>query len=434
MNILEDPIMTDLNQLSATAVVAAITSGECSAEDVTRACLARIDEREPVVGAFEYLDAAYAIEQAKVLDDGPGCGPLHGVPIGIKDCFETFDMPTGWGTEFYAGRNTGRDAAIITLVRNAGAVILGKTVTSELVAFWPGKTKNPHNPEHTPGVSSMGSAAGVADMMMPVGLATQSGGSTVRPAAHCGVIGYKASHAEMPTDGLMFLQPTCDTVGFMVRRMEDAVLMRKALLGANPATPRSIDSPPRVAVIRTPHWAEAEPITHTVIEEVSEKLRAAGAEVEEPSLSNHFDVLTEAHLTIQYFEVAHWRVYEWENHRESISEPMQEFIAEGRKTSFADYNRAQVVGAEARAEFDALFDTYDLVLTPSADGEAIKLGYPTGSSNFNRMWTLLHGPSVNLPAATGPQGLPVGVQLIGRKYQDDQFLADATWVNERISN
>ena len=425
--------MTDLNQLSATAVVAAITSGECSAEDVTRACLARIEEREPVVEAFEYLDAAYAIEQAKVLDDGPVRGPLHGVPIGIKDCFETFDMPTGWGTEFYAGRNTGRDAAIVTLMRNAGAVILGKTVTSELVAFWPGKTRNPHNPEHTPGVSSMGSAAGVADMMMPVGLATQSGGSTVRPAAHCGVIGYKASHAEMPTDGLMLLQPTCDTVGFMVRRMEDAALMRKALLGAAPATPLPDDSPLRIAMIRTPHWAEAEPITHTVIEEVSEKLRTAGAVIEEPALSGHFDVLTAAHLTIQYFEVAHWRVYEWDNHRDDISEPMQEFIAEGRKTSFADYKQAQIIGAEARAEFDALFDTYDLVLTPSADGEAIKLAYPTGSSNFNRMWSLLHSPSANLPAATGPQGLPVGVQVIGRKYQDDKFLADATWVNDRIS-
>lgn len=423
---------TALNELSATAIVEAIASGKCSAEDVTRACLARIEEREPVIGAFEYLDPAYAIEQAKVLDDGPVRGPLHGVPIGIKDCFETFDMPTGFGSEIYAGHNTGRDAAIITLMRNAGAVILGKTVTSEFIAFWPGKTKNPHNPEHTTGVSSMGSAAGVADMMMPVGLATQSGGSTVRPAAHCGIIGYKSSHGEMPTDGLMPMQASTDTVGFMVRHMEDAALMRKALLGAEPAPSRAADSPPRVALIRTSHWEEADPITHEIIENVADRLRAADAVVEEPEMAGRLDGFTDVAITIQQFEFAHWRAYEWEHHREEISEPLREFMAEGHETSFEAYNRAQIDAASTRAEFDALFDTYDLVLTPSAVGEALKLGYPTGSSNFNRMWSLLHSPGINLPAGTGPQGLPIGVQLIGRKYGDDKFIADAAWVQERI--
>ena len=424
--------MTELNERSATAVVETIASGKASAEDVTRACLARIEEREAEVGAFEYLDPAYAIEQARVLDDGPVRGPLHGVPIGIKDCFETFDMPTGFGSEIYAGHNTGRDAAIVALMRNAGAVILGKTVTSEFIAFWPGKTGNPHNSEHTTGVSSMGSAAGVADLMMPVGLATQSGGSTVRPAAHCGVIGYKSSHGEMPTDGLMPMQASTDTVGFMVRHMEDTALMRRALLGAEPAAPRPADSPPRVALIRTSHWEEAEPVTHEIIGKVSDKLRAAGAVVEEPGMASRLDRFTDVAITIQQFEFAHWRAYEWEHHREEISEPLREFMEEGHRTSFADYNRAQINAAKTRAEFDALFETYDLVLTPSAAGEALKLGYPTGSSNFNRMWSLLHSPGINLPTGTGPQGLPLGVQLIGRKHHDDKFLADATWVCDHL--
>ena len=424
--------MTKLNELSATAIVAAITSNNCTAENVTRACLARIEEREAEIGAFEYLDPSYAIEQARLLDAGPVRGALHGVPIGIKDCFETFDMPTSFGSEIYADNNTGRDAAIIVLLRNAGAVVLGKTVTSEFIAFWPGKTKNPHNTEHTTGVSSMGSAAGVADMMMPIGLATQSGGSTVRPAAHCGIIGYKASYGEMPTDGLMPMQASTDTVGFMVREIADAALIRKALLGAEPARPRPAEAPPRIALIRTSHWDEADPVTHSVIEDVSTRLRSAGARVEEPAMASRLDNFTDVAITIQKFEFAHWRAYEWEHHRELISEPLQQFMVEGHETSFVSYNQAQRDAAATRAEFDTLFDTYDLVLTPSAVGEAFKLGYPTGSSNFNRMWSLLHCPGINLPASTGPQGLPVGVQLIGRKYHDDQFLADTAWVYDRI--
>ncbi len=424
--------MVNLNRLSATAIVESITSGVCSAESVTRACLARIEEREAEIGAFEYLDPSYAIEQARILDAGPVRGALHGVPIGIKDCFETFDMPTSFGSEIYAGNNTGRDAAIIVLLRNAGAVILGKTVTSEFIAFWPGKTRNPHNTEHTTGVSSMGSAAGVADMMMPIGLATQSGGSTIRPASHCGIIGYKSSYGEMPTDGLMPMQASTDTVGFMVRDFADAVLIRKALLGAKAAGARPIEAQPCIALIRTSHWDEADSCTHSVIEHVSARLRSVGAVVEEPAIAGQFDNFTDVAITIQKFEFAHWRAYEWEHHREQISEPLREFIIEGQMTSFADYNQAQRDAAARRAEFDALFHTYDLVLTPSAAGEALKLGYPTGSSNFNRMWSLLHCPSINLPVGTGPQGLPVGIQLIGRKYHDDQFLADAAWVYDHL--
>ena len=322
--------MDNLNHLSATDIVDLISLGQVSAEDVTRACLRRIAERDEFVQAFEYLDEQYAIEQAKFLDAAPHRGLLHGVPIGVKDCFETFDMPTGWGVEFYAGRNTGRDAAIVTSMRAAGAVILGKTVTSELVAFWPGKTRNPYDLDRTTGVSSMGSAAGVADMMMPIGLATQSGGSTIRPAAHCGVMGYKASHSEISTDGLMVLQPTCDSIGFLARDISDFILMRRALLAATPAVARGANEPPRIALVRTPHWLEAEVVTHDIMEEVVEKLCSAGATITEPSLSEKFNMLTDAHLTIQYFEVARCRAFEWENYRESISDPMLEFISKGK--------------------------------------------------------------------------------------------------------
>jgi Asp-tRNA(Asn)/Glu-tRNA(Gln) amidotransferase A subunit family amidase len=424
-----------LNHLSAAGIVRAIDAGEATAEAVTRACLDRIAERDDDVGAFEYLDAAYALEQARVLDSLTTRGPLHGVPVGIKDCFETFDMPTGWGSEIYAGRNTGRDAALVSLLRRAGAVILGKTVTSEFVAFHPGKTRNPHDLSRETGVSSMGSAAGVADFMFPVGIGTQTGSSIVRPAAHCGVIGYKASHGELPTDGLMAFAPAFDTAGFMVRDPEDIELVRRATIGADPAPARPADAPVRVALVRTRHWHEAEPAARDAVEAAAARLRAAGAVVDEsPVLPESFDSLTQIHKIIQGWEGVHWRAYEYEHHRDEISDGLISFLDWGASLTHGDYVAAREVAESARRGFDALFVDHDVVLTPSAVGEPLPVDRPTGDAMFNRTWSLLRTPCLNLPFGRGPQGLPVGIQFVGRMHRDAQFLADVRWIAARLSD
>ena len=426
--------MTDLNELSATAVFAAISSGDCSAEDVTRACLARIDAREADVGAFEYLDPAYAIEQAKVLDNGPIRGLLHGVPIGVKDIMDTFDMPTGWGFEPYSGRTAERDAGAVALCRQAGAVILGKTVTSEFAAFYPRKTRNPHNIGHTPGVSSMGAAAGAADFMFPVGFGTQTGGSIIRPAACCGVIGYKPTFDDLPLDGVMVLGQMLDTLGFLTRDLRDCTLMRAALLGDSPdIPPRAENDPPRVAFVRTKFWNEADPIVHTVTESAVAALTAAGAVVDEPEMPEGFDDLGDAHATIMPVGSAQARAYEYEIYSDEMSEVFREHVEQGRATDYADYDRAVTLTRGCRTAIDDLFDKYDVFITPSVPGEAVKGVFPTGDAMFNRFWTLLHVPLVHLPVSTGPQGLPVGIQLVGRHGADRNLLSTAQWVLDRLT-
>ena len=426
--------MTNLNELSATAVVAAISSGDCSAEDVTRACLARIDARDEEVGAFEYLDSAYAVEQAKVLDNGPIRGLLHGVPIGVKDIMDTFDMPTGWGFEPYSGRTVERDAGAVALCRQAGAVILGKTVTSEFAAFHPRKTRNPHNTDHTPGVSSMGAAAGTADFMFPVGFGTQTGGSIIRPAACCGVIGYKPTFDDLPLDGVMVLGQILDTLGFLTRDLRDCTLMRAALLGDAPdLPPRAANDPPRIASVRTRYWEDADPTVHALIENSIAVLAAAGAVIEEPEMPEGFDDLGDAHATIMPVGSAQARAYEYETHRDELSEVFREHVERGRATDYADYDRAVILTRICRAALDRLFDRYDVLVTPSAPGEAVKGVFPTGGSMFNRFWTLLHVPLVHLPVSTGPQGLPVGFQLVGRHGADRSLLSTAQWVLDRLA-
>ncbi|MBH60946.1 MAG: amidase [Alphaproteobacteria bacterium] len=426
--------MTELNRFSATEIVDAITSGDCSAEDVTRACLARIDKREFEVGAFEYLDPAYAIEQAKVLDDGPVRGPLHGVPVAIKDIMDTFDMPTGWGFDPYGDRTTEHDASAVALCRQAGAVILGKTVTSEFAAFHPRKTRNPHNIDHTPGVSSMGAAAGAADFMFPVGFGTQTGGSIIRPAACCGVIGYKPTFDDLPLDGVMVLGQMLDTLGFLTRDLEDCALMRAALLGdSTDIASRDTNSPPRVALIRTRYWDQAEPIVHAVMESTVETLTEEGVRIEEPDMPEGFDELGAAHGTIMPVGSAQARAYEYQQYRDEMSDVFREHVEEGQATDYADFERAVELSRKCRAALDPLFDRYDVFLTPSAPGEALAGTFPTGEAMFNRFWTLLHVPLVHLPVSMGPQGLPVGVQLVGRHGADRNLLSDAQWILERLN-
>ena len=280
----------------------------------------------------------------------------------------------------------------------------------------------------------MGSAAGVADFMFPVGFGSQTASSIIRPAAHCGVVGYKATTGTFTLDGVMELCHSLDTLGFLTREIGDIALMRAALLGGSPEAPvRDSTEAPRIALVRTKHWPEAEEITRKVVESAVEKLTGAGAIVEEPELPDGFDDLTEAHETIMPYEASRGRAFEYREHCDGLTHVFGAFVEEGQAIAFEDYVAAQKLAMRCRKAVDALFETYDLFLAPSAVGEAIELGGLTGSPMFNRLWTLLRVPLINLPAATGPQGLPVGLQLVGRHGADNKLLADAQWVRDRLT-
>jgi Asp-tRNA(Asn)/Glu-tRNA(Gln) amidotransferase A subunit family amidase len=418
--------MTEPHDLSVVAAAAEIAAGRLTAEALVESCLARIAEREPTVGAWEFLDRVQARTQARALDRGPRRGPLHGVPVGIKDIIDTQDMPTGCGSPIYRDRRCAWDAACVALLRAAGAVILGKTVTTEFAYFQPGKTANPHNSQHTPGGSSSGSAAAVADRMVPAALGTQTAGSIIRPAAFCGVVGYKPTFGSFSLAGIKPFSPSLDTLGVFARAVEDLPLLRRALLGAEEQSPPP--APPRIGLCRTAHWSVAEPATHNAIEQAATQLAAAGAAVTETEGAADFGALTEAQKIIMAFEAARSYASELLFHKAAVSTKLRELAAAGLACPMADYGRAQALAEDARRKLDDRFREVDVMLAPSAIGEAPKGLGATGDPIFNRTWTLLHVPTITLPLFTGPSGLPAGIQLIGRRGDDARLIAAAAWV------
>src|SRR6059058_4948125 len=271
--------MPDPLSLSARAAAQEIAAGRLKAEALTTACLHRIAAREPVVGAWHHLDPEAALAVARHCDASPPSGPLHGIAIAVKDLIDTVDMPTGYGSAIYEGHRPAADAACVALARAAGAIVLGKTVTTEFACFAAGKTANPHDPAHTPGGSSSGSAAAVADFMVPLAIGTQTGGSVIRPAAYCGVVGFKASYSLFPPAGMHPNTESLDTVGIMARSVEDIALFRAALMAIPYDPPAMPERSPRLALCRTPHWDRALPDGKAVLEEAAVRLRAAGAEI-----------------------------------------------------------------------------------------------------------------------------------------------------------
>ncbi|ETW95399.1 MAG: hypothetical protein ETSY2_48185, partial [Candidatus Entotheonella gemina] len=293
--------MTQPNELTATEAAQAIAGGMMTSVELVQACLDRIHARETDIGAWTYLDDEAALSQARACDQHPVQGPLHGVPVGVKDLIDTYDMPTSYGSPIYAGHQSAGDASGVAMLRAAGAVILGKTVTTEFAMFTPGKTANPHNPAHTPGGSSSGSAASVADAMVPLALGTQTAGSIIRPASYCGAVGYKPTHGNFPIAGIKALAQSLDTLGGFSRSVADLALLRVAMIGA-PATLATLEGPPRIGLYRTPQWSEATDDTHNVLETAAQQLAAAGAEVRDAELPPEFADLVAAQETIQVFE------------------------------------------------------------------------------------------------------------------------------------
>ncbi|MDO9358052.1 MAG: amidase [Polaromonas sp.] len=423
---------TPLHQLSAWQAAALLASRELKAVDLVRACLARIDEREPKLHAFVQLAADAALAHARRLDAGPVRGLLHGLPFGVKDLFDTFDLPTGYGSPIYAGQRPLADAAAVALCREAGAVLLGKTVTTELANMFPGLTRNPHNTDHTPGGSSSGSAAAVADFMLALALGTQTAGSLIRPAAFCGVVGYKPSHNRVPKAGVKSLSETLDTVGGFARSVEDVALLGAVLTGdhrlADPANFTS-DAVPRIGFCQTPDWAQADEDTQAAWTQAQAALPSRAL-----TLPPGLDQLVAVQKAVQAHETARSLSHERLHHASQLSAPLMALIQDGRAISGETHatHRQQVM--QARQQAAGLFGDCDVILAPSTLGEAPAGLDGTGDPLFCRGWTLLGLPCVHLPFATGRNGLPVGLQLVGAFGDDHRLMAAAHWVHRRLTS
>jgi Asp-tRNA(Asn)/Glu-tRNA(Gln) amidotransferase A subunit family amidase len=424
--------MINANQLGALEAGAAIAAGTLTAEALVRSCLERIEQREDVVGAWIYLNADNALAEARKRDQEPSKGPLHGVPVGIKDVIDTGDMPTAYGSEIYAGFRPAADASSVALARAAGMVILGKTVSTEFALRQPGKTRNPHNPEHTPGGSSQGSAASVADFMVPLGVGTQTGGSVIRPASFCGVVGFKPTWCTIPRMGLKIICESLDTIGVMSRSVSDAAAFVQALSGW-PLTPLvPLSAAPKLGFCRSPAWSEAKPATIAAMDEAVCRLRAAGAHVEDVVLPEPWEAMPDAHAVIQAVEAARSLTFETENHWQGISDNLRKALTNDLKSSQGEYRKALDTAARGRVVLDEQLTRVDALITPAAPGEAPKDLTFTGDPVLNRIWTAAGNPCVTVPGLSGPLGLPVGVQIVGSYADDATTLAVADWVHKAI--
>jgi Asp-tRNA(Asn)/Glu-tRNA(Gln) amidotransferase A subunit family amidase len=424
--------MSEPFHMGAVESAQAIAAGRLTAESQIESFLERNDEREPEVGAWIHLDPDAARTEARARDGAARAGPLHGVPAGMKDIIDTADMPTGYGSPIYDGYRPGADAACIALLRASGMVLLGKTVSTEFAVRHPGKTRNPHNPAHTPGGSSSGSAAAVADFMVPVSAGTQTAGSVIRPAAYCGIVGYKPTHGTIPRAGVKLLSESLDTVGTYGRSVADAAAFCAVLSGRPVTEPVRLDRAPRIGFCRSPAWDEAEDSTKTILGEAAEQLAKAGATVSEVDLPSHFERSGDAQQAIMGYEAWRSLAYERENHADQISEALTGVLDAGGKVTNETYVAALEVAAGCRAALTQVFEDVDLLLTPSAPGEAPEGLESTGSPAFNRIWTMLGVPCVNIPGYSGPQGLPVGVQIVGPRGADARTLAGAAWAHNAL--
>ena len=411
-----------------------IAGGEATAESETRACLDRIAERDKAIEAWAYLDPERALREARRRDTASTKGPLHGVAVGIKDIFDTADMPTSYGSPIYAGHYPAADAACVALLRAAGAVALGKTVTTEFAMSHPGKTHTPHTPKHTPGGSSSGSAAAVAAGMVPVALGTQTLGSVIRPAAYCGIVGFKPSYGAINRAGLKYASESADTIGIFVRAVADIPPVLAAFTGAPmDSYDRVLDKSPRIGLFRGIEWDKASPAMQTAFEDAARRLAKAGARLQDVTIEPLLKAAHERARVITGYELAHAYAYEWFNRREQMSASFARHIADGMAIAFADYNTARETLESARRLIAGTFGECDFWLTAPTTGEAPAGLEFTGDPVFNWLWTLLHVPCLAVPFGRGSSGLPLGVQLVGPPRGAARLLAAGRWVEAALA-
>jgi Asp-tRNA(Asn)/Glu-tRNA(Gln) amidotransferase A subunit family amidase len=432
--------------LFAWQAATALARRELDAEALARDCLARVAERDGSVHAFAHLDAARVLAEARAIDAGPRRGPLHGLPVGVKDLIDTAEQPTTYGSAIYAGHRPRADAAVVVACRAAGALAFGKTVSTEFAYFHPGPTTNPHDAGHTPGGSSSGSAAAVADAMLPLALGTQTAGSIIRPAAYCGVVGWKPSHGRVSRAGVKSLAESLDTVGGFGRCVRDVALLG-AVLTADPRLQAVADGGmplvPRLAVCRTPEWGLADADTQRAFALAEARLAPHAAAYAELPWPHGLPDLVALQKSVMAFEMARALGHEHAAHRAALSERLVAMLDEGRAIDGARHAADRAAATAAAQRFEALFGGtsgiggsghgFDAILAPSATGEAPAGLAATGDPVFCRGWTLLGLPCIHLPFTTGSHGLPIGLQLVGRQGDDHRLLAAAEWVHGRLT-
>jgi Asp-tRNA(Asn)/Glu-tRNA(Gln) amidotransferase A subunit family amidase len=409
--------MTDTWRLSATDASRRIASRELSSVELVSACLERIAACEPELRAWAHLDSEAALAQARERDGEAPRGPLHVLPVGVKDVIDTADFPTAYGSPIYAGHRPDRDADCVAWLREAGAVVLGKTVTTEFATYEPPPTVNPLDPARTPGGSSSGSAAAVGAGMVPLAYGTQTAGSVVRPASFCGVAGFKPAHGWRSTTGIKRLSERLDTLGLFGRAVADA-----ALLGGFAAP----SGEARVAFCRTPWWDALEDGGRAALEQAAARLGA-----EEVELPPEFGGLAAAQETVMAFDVARNLEPEWRSHREQLSRAMRDYIERGQTVCEADAREGAAVGERCRSRLPEVFAGFDALLVPAALGEApLRVEGHTGDPLLCRAWTFLGVPALSVPGMVGPAGMPVGVQLVG--LSEDAALRAGVWVEAAL--
>jgi Asp-tRNA(Asn)/Glu-tRNA(Gln) amidotransferase A subunit family amidase len=442
------------NLLSACDARKAIEDGLLTSQELVEACFNRIEELEDDIGAWAHLDKELALEQARLTDEfrsrGLATGMLHGLPVGIKDIIDTRDYPTENGTVLHQGRRPSEDATLVSLLKEAGAIILGKTVTTELAVYAPGKTRNPHNTEHTPGGSSSGSAAAVASAMVPLAVGTQTNGSLIRPASYCGVYGFKPSFARISRNGVLQQSRPLDTVGVFARDLPDLALIGDVLMRydsrdaemipiAPPCLSKIMDdtvpADPYFAFVRTPKWDQVEQTSKDGFRELIDTVNDGDRKsIYMLDLPAYFDDIYQHHQNIMEADLARSFKKEYTDGKSKLSSVLREMIERGQKVSTTEYESSISEIKHYSEALDEFFEDYDAILTPSTSGPAPSGLASTGSPIFNTIWTYCGNPAINLPLLESPEGLPVGVQIVGAKDDDARLFRTSRWLLNRLND
>lgn len=425
-----------------------IKAGEISCKELIESCIKRVEKFEPNIKAWNYFDKEYLLNRAKEADDlrvsGKPLGSLHGIPVGIKDIFATGDMPTECGTSLRKGRITKNDATVISLLRDAGAIIMGKTVTTEFAYFDPGKTCNPHDISRTPGGSSSGSAASVASYMCPLSIGSQTNGSVIRPASFCGVYGFKPTFGLVSRFGALRQSRVLDQVGFFSRSINDIALISEELIRYDSYDEESVrfsgkgiidianSKPPldpTFAFIKTPRWKSLDKDTVEAFKQLEKKL---GKRIEECKLPDYFEKLYEYHKIVMETDMANSFKADYQQNKNKMGKKLVEAIERGLGYKSKDYAEAIANMKIIYDSIEELFDDYDAFITPSALGQAPAGLSSTGSPEMCTIWTYLGMPSLSLPLLAGSNNLPIGVQLVGQKFEDARLLRTGNWLSNKL--
>jgi Asp-tRNA(Asn)/Glu-tRNA(Gln) amidotransferase A subunit family amidase len=421
-----------LNLLTATEAAEQLARGAATSVKLVEDCLARIDARDGALHAWTQVDRAQALAQARARDVEPRRSVLHGVPVGVKDIFDTHDMPTSYGSSIHAGHQPAIDSVVVALMRRAGLVILGKCTTTEFASPVPAGVRNPHDLTRTPGVSSSGSAAAVADFMVPLAIGSQTGGSTILPAAFCGIVGYKASLTSIDRGNIRQLRPTLDTIGLLARSIADVAALHGVLNGGAGALAKVDVGTLRIGVCHTNNWQHAQPETVDAMVDAEKRLAAAGANMRQAELPGVFDGIEETFGVISSVEAARALAQEAREHHDKLNFWIRDALAAAARHTPARFDQAQRHAIECQRALASLFESCDVLLTPSTSGEAPADLISVSSSAFNRTWTLMHVPCVTIPAYRGPNGMPVGVQIVGPIGSDARTMSAAQAITEAL--